>query len=50
MMNQYTDRSVLFINEYLTSSDTVTSGHRTWTKKLESIESLKFPYKSSQSY
>ena len=30
-----TDRSVLFINEYLMSSDTVTSGHRTWTHKLK---------------
>ena len=30
-----TDRSVLFINEYLMSSDTVTSGHRTWTYKLK---------------
>lgn len=27
----YTDRSVLFINVYLMSSDTVTSGHRTCT-------------------
>lgn len=26
---------MLFINEYLTSSDTVTSGHRTWTYKLK---------------
>lgn len=31
MTGQYTDRSVLFINVYLMSSDTVTRGHRTWT-------------------
>lgn len=33
-MGQYTDRSVLFINVYLMSSDTVTSGHRIWTYDL----------------
>lgn len=34
MTGQYTDRSVLFINVYLMSSDTVTSGHRTWTNNF----------------
>lgn len=35
VMDQYTDRSVLFINGYLMSSDTVTSGHRIWTENLK---------------